>query len=239
MVSEQPVLLVVGADRREFAAFPDVEPSTSPAGLRWKARTTLRAGPALLVAHGPGRENAGCAVRRACAEQPVAAVISTGFAGALAETLSLADVFIATRVIQREPRLEYAVKLPTWSGGRKPAHGSLLTVDEVVQTARGKRELFRLRADAVEMEASAVAAEAAARKLPFFCVRVISDEAEASFPIDLNRARRSDGTFSGWRVAAQIMARPRCWKSLRRLKADSELAAVALAAFFSRAKFDV
>ena len=60
-----------------------------------------------------------------------------------------------------------------------------------------------------------------------------------SFPIDLNGARRPDGTFSGWRVAAQALARPSCWKSLRRLKADSELAAVELAAFFSRAKFDV
>ncbi len=193
----------------------------------------------MLVAHGPGRENAAYAVRLACSEQPVAAVISTGFAGALAETLSLADVFIATRVIQHEPRLEYAVKLPTWSGGREPAHGSLLTVDEVVQTARGKSELSRLGADAVEMEASAVAAEAAARELPFFCVRVISDEAGTSFPIDLNRARRPDGTFSGWRVAAQALARPNCWKNLRRLKADFERAAAELAAFFSRAKFDV
>ena len=118
-------------------------------------------------------------------------------------------------------------------------HGSLLTVDEVVRTARGKSELSRLGADAVEMEASAVAAEAAARELPFFCIRVISDEARTSLPIDLNRARRSDGTFSGWRVAALALARPSCWKGLRRLKADSELAAAELAAFFSRAKFDV
>ena len=239
MVSQQPVLLVVGADRREFAAFEAVERTASPEGLRWQARTVLGSGPALLVAHGPGRENAALAVRAVCDRQPVAAVISTGFAGALAETLSLADVIIATRVIQREPRLEYAVKLPTWSGGRKPAHGALLTVDKVVQTARGKSELSRLGVDAVEMEASAVAAEAAALELPFFCVRVISDEAGTSFPIDFNRARRRDGTFSGWRVAAQALARPSCWKSLRRLKADSELAAAELAAFFSRAKFDV
>ena len=239
MVSQQPVLLVVGADRREFAAFEGLERVGTNGGLRWQARTTLGAGPALLVAPGPGRENAALAVRRVCAEQPVAAVISTGFAGALAKTLSLADVFIATRVIQYEPRLEYAVELPTWSGGRKVAHGSLLTVDEVVRTAHEKSELSRLGADAVEMEASAVAAEAAARELPFFCVRVISDDAATSFPIDFNRARRPDGTFSGWRVAAQALTRPSCWRSLRRLKADSERAAVELAAFFSRAKFDV
>ena len=239
MVSRQPVLLIVGADRREFAAFDRIERTAAVADLRWQARTVLPSGPALLVAHGPGRENAAHAVLVVCAQQPVAAVISTGFAGALNETLSLGDVFIATRVIQHEPRLEYAVKLPTWSGGRKPAHGSLLTVDEVVQTARGKSELRLLGADVVEMEACAVAAEAAARELPFFCVRVISDEAGIPFPIDFNRARRSDGTFSGWRVAAQALTRPSCWRSLRRLKADSERAAAELAGFFSRAKFDV
>ena len=123
-------------------------------------------------------------------------------------------------------------------GRRELAQGRLLTVDEVVQTARGKSELRLLGAHAVEMEASAVAAEAAARELPFFCVRVVSDEAETSFPIDFNRARRPDGTFSGWRVLAQAMTRPSCWQALGRLKADSERAAAALAEFFRGAKFD-
>ena len=239
MVSQQPILLVVGADRREFAAFEGVERTESLDRLRWQARTTMPSGPALLVAHGPGRENASHAVRTVCAARTVTAVISTGFVGALDESLSVADVFVATRVVQHEPRLEYAVKLPTWSGGRRPVQGRLLTVNEVVQTVRGKSELRLLGADAVEMEASTVAAEAAARGLPFFCVRVVSDEAGTSFPIDFNRARRLDGTFSGWRVLAQAVTRPSCWQALGRLKADSERAAAALAEFFRGAKFDV
>ena len=239
MVSRQPLLLVVGADRREFAAFEKVECAAPAAGLRWQAETTLPLGPAWLAAHGPGRRNAAYAVRAACARQPVAAVVSTGFVGALNETLSLADVFLATRVVQHEPRREYAVRLPAWSGERGLARGLLLTVDEVVQTAQRKGELRLLGADAVDMEASAVAEEAAVRELPFFCVRVVSDEAGVSFPIDFNRARRPDGTFSGWRVAAQAMVRPSRWKRLRRLKSDSERAAASLAAFFRCAEFGV
>ena len=229
----------MGADRREFSAFDRVKQTASQARVRWEARTVLPSGPALLAAHGPGRENASYAVRAICSSQPVTAVISTGFVGALDETLSLSDVFIATRVVQQESKLQYAVKLPVWSRVREPAQGSLLTVDEVVQTAHDRKELRSLGVSAVDMEASAVAAEAAARKLPFFCVRVVSDEADVSFPVDFNRARRSNGTFSEWRILSQALTRPSCWNRLWQLKIDSDQASIALADFFSRAKFNV
>ena len=239
MVSQQPILLVVGADRREFSAFDRVEQVTSQSRVRWEARTLLPSGPALLVAHGPGRENAGHAVQEICSSRPVAAIISTGFVGALDETLSLADVFIATCVVQQEPKLQYAVKLPTWSGVREPTQGSLLTVDKVVQTAHDRKKLRSLGVSAVDMEASAVAAEAAVRELPFFCVRVVSDEANVSLPVVFNKTRRPNGTFSEWRVLAQALIRPSCWSRLRQLKIDSEQASIALAGFFGKAKFDV
>ena len=76
---DKPVLLIVGADRREFAAFDRIERTAAVADLRWQARTVLPSGPALLVAHGPGRENAAHAVLVVCAQQPVAAVISHRF----------------------------------------------------------------------------------------------------------------------------------------------------------------
>ena len=85
----------------------------SQARVRWEAETLLPSGPALLVAHGLGCQNAAHVVRKVCTSQSVGAVISTGFSDALNETLSLADVFIATRVVQQQPQLQYAVGLPT------------------------------------------------------------------------------------------------------------------------------
>lgn len=93
-------------------------------------------------------------------------------------------------------------------------YGSLLTVDGVVRAAYDKRVLRLLGVDTVDMEASGVAVETAARRLPFFCVRVISDEAGGSLPIDFNKVRRPDGTFSGWRVFARALTYPSCWGGL-------------------------
>jgi hypothetical protein len=88
------------------------------------------------------------------------------------------------------------------------------------------------------MEASAVAAEAEARGLPFYCVRAISDDAETSFPLDFNRARRRDGTFSGWELMAQAALEPSSLKELWALRRDAEVAFQALGDFLQACKFE-
>jgi adenosylhomocysteine nucleosidase len=189
----------------------------------------------LLVANGPGRANALGALETACRAATIGAVISTGFAGALTPELHVGDVFLAQTVLEFGAGVEYSVSLPECA---EPAvRGRLLTIDSVAQDAASKAGLRQTGADAVDMEAATLARAAQARQLPFYCIRVVSDDARTSFEVDFNAARRPDGTFSGWRIAAQVGLSPRRWRHLMDLKRASEHASRNLAAFFERCRF--
>ena len=114
MVSGEPILLVVAADRREFGALaargPELQPG--PNGLRWARYGQLNGRLALLAANGAGRENAAKTVRLAAERHSLSAVISTGFAGALDPALKVGDAFVASQVIQHDRGLKYPVELP-------------------------------------------------------------------------------------------------------------------------------
>jgi uridine phosphorylase len=230
---------LVAADWREFKPLCGLEGRFAPCeiGLRWSAWGILNGQLAMLAAHGPGRENARQAVQTACAQFAVSALISTGVAGALDPDLRVGDTFLPNLVIEFQTQVEYAVRLPAVypEGARR---GRLLTVDTVIQDADSKADLRESGADAVDMEASAVAAEAEARGLPFYCVRAISDGAETSFPLDFNRARRPDGTFSGLELIAQAAVQPSSWKELWALRRDAEVAFQALGGFLQACEFE-
>lgn len=228
MVSRERLLLIVAADGRELAGFRDRRPVD--AGIRWAFRADLAVGPALLVAHGPGRRNAARAVGAARSRFALSGVISTGFAGGLDPDLAVGDLFVAERIFLLESRVGYAGQLPASISAAVRA-GALVTVDAVAQSAAEKRRLRAAGADAVDMEAAEVARQARELDLPFGCIRVISDAAHTDFTFDFNRARRPDGTFSGWRIAQQAGLSPRRWKDLFALKRDSERAADNLAKF--------
>ena len=237
-----PTLLIVAADRRELERIGSRQHRLDlcAVGLRWSARGLLHGRPTLLVANGPGRGNASHAVSVACRDFPIRAVVSTGCVGALDPRLRAGDLFLADRVIEAETGAAYPVKLElsfgSWSQPA-PAVGGLLTVDEVVQDAEAKARLRETGACAVDMEASAVAGEARARGLPFYCVRAVSDDATTSFEIDFNGARRPDGTFSSWQVAAQAGLSRRRWGHLVTVYRDARKAFETLGAFFDCCRF--
>jgi nucleoside phosphorylase len=239
VVPAQPVLLIVAADRREFACF---EPARwhlerAPMGIRWSAAGVRKGTAVLLAANGPGTSNALAALEAATLAATITAVISTGFVGGLAPELRVGDVFLAETVLEFGSGVEYSVRLPECA---KPApRGRLVTVDSVAQDAATKARLCQTGADAVDMEAAALARAAQARQLPFYCVRAVSDDARTSFEINFNAARRPNGTFSGWRVAAQAGLSRRRWRHLMDLKRASELASRNLAAFFEQCSFPI
>ncbi len=235
MVSREPVLLIVAADRRELAGFPEAR--RVDLGLRWSAECELDGGRALLVAHGPGQANAREATARTFAKLEVRAVASAGFVGGLDPALRVGDIFVARAVRQAEATVEYPVELPEADGGIEYSRGVLWTSDRVAQTVEEKRSLRALGADAVDMEAVAVAAEAAGRGVCCYCVRVVSDDARTDFALDFNRARRADGTFSGWSIAAQAAWPPGRWKELLQLKRTADDAARRLALFLRSCRF--
>ncbi len=240
MASKRRVLLVVSGDRRELTGFgePGNGLTLFSFGVRWSAWANLNGRRVLLIAHGPGRENAAQGVELACRNFDVGAMVSAGYVGALDPELKVGATLIVHRIIQFNPRVEYAVRLPVCSGEPRPRAATLLTIDEVVQDPGKKAQLRGTGAAAVDMEASAVAAEAVGRGLPFYCLRAVSDEADASLLIDWNRARRRDGTFSRRHVITQAAVRPWRWRQWQALRRDGLKASTALGRLFRQCRFD-
>ncbi len=229
----EDMLLVIASAPYEFSGFPDLVKRNAP-DVRWSATTSIRGVEAVLVANGAGRPAAAAGARTALAKNRFRAVISTGFAGALDPSLAVGNILVAHTVLCGDR--EYCGSVPLvcppdvrW--------GSLLTVDEVVQSSPAKRELAKRGAQAVDMEAASVAAVAAEHELPFYCVRAISDLAEQDLPVDFSRALRPDGTFSHWSVLGQAAGRAGGWLGLFRLWRDSRLAARSLAGCLARCEF--
>jgi adenosylhomocysteine nucleosidase len=230
-------LLIVAADRREFAGLEPSRWRLHPAriGVRWAAAGFLGQTAVLLAVNGPGRANALKALEAASRAATIGALVSTGFAGGLGPDLQVGDVFLAETVLEFSTGVEYSVELPQCA---EPAvRGRLVTVDSVAQDAATKARLRQIGADAVDMETAALARAAQARLLPFYCVRAVSDDARTSFEVDFNAARRPDGTFSGWQIAAQAGLNLRRWRHLMDLKRAGEQASRNLGAFLEQCSF--
>jgi nucleoside phosphorylase len=231
-------LLIVSAERRELAGVARRADGLEKVhlGLRWSRLARLAGRRVVLAANGAGRVHAARAVHAACQRLAVRAVVSTGWCGGLAPELRVSQVVVADRVLSVEPPAAYQVRLPDGAGF---VSGDVVTVDRFVQTAAEKRKLFlSTGAIAVEMEAAGAAEEAQKRGLPFFCVRVVSDEAGESFEMDFNRSRLADGRFSIPRVLAQAGVSVTRWKELLNLRSRDRLASETLGEFFAGCRFE-
>ena len=173
----------------------------------------LKGEPLVLVANGPGPKLAGRASEIVRKHQELKGLVSTGFCGALNPALEPCDIFVATEVITLSHDRQGVVGQSLAYGrgsvmGGSVRTGKLLSMDRVVSTAAEKADLCQTGADAVEMEAAAVALKAAEWNLPFFCIRVVTDTSAETFPLDFNRMRDADGRFSRTRIMAAALRRP-------------------------------
>lgn len=199
-------------------------------------RAELNGQSLIMVANGPGPVLAAEAVRQACDRERLDAVLSTGLCGALDPALRLGDVFVASRIEAPQAALSYTAGMPRTQRGYQS--GCLISIDRVVQTVEEKARWRATGAAAVEMEAAGVAAEARKADLPFFCVRVVMDQADESFALDLNSLRRPDGRFGRPRILRAALARPRVLlPELIRIERRSRLAARALGDFIADCRF--
>jgi len=199
------LLAFVAAERREFDGMlgraervTKLDWPLSFARIAW-----VNGEPIVLVANGPGPKLAGWAAEIARKHQELRGLVSTGFCGALHPALEPCDIFVATEVLG----VAHALSVPR-SHSCDRQTGKLLSIDRVVSTASEKADLHQTGADAVEMEAAAVAAKAAEWNLPFFCVRVVTDTAAESFPLDFNRMRDADGRFSRIKILTAALRQP-------------------------------
>ena len=200
------MLVFVAAERREFDGL--LRRADRVAKLDWPlpfARMAWVKGEVIaMVANGPGPKLAGWAAEVVRKHQELTGLVSTGFCGALDPALEPCDIFVATEVLG----LAHALSVPRSHLCKRPKTGKLLSIDRVVSTAAEKTELRHTGADAVEMEAGAVAAKAAEWNIPFYCIRVVTDTAAENLPLDFNLMRGAEGRFSRAKILSAAIRRP-------------------------------
>jgi nucleoside phosphorylase len=229
-------LLVVAADKREFRGILAQAGAAraAEAGVDWARSVALGEHDLLLVANGAGPARAAAAVDRAVAAFLPEAIVSTGYCGALDEKLEVAAIVVGTEVTGANGR--YSAVQPAASLPHRT--GVVATIDHVAQSAAEKRSLRQSGASAVDMEAAAVAARAAALGLPFFCIKAVTDLAGEEMANDLNAALRPDGHFDTIVILGSIFSRPLVrLPELLRLRSRSVRAACALGVFFAACRF--
>ena len=166
-------LLLVASAPMEFPGILARSEQPRPAALPvdWARSARLGGHEILLVANGAGAERAAAAARAALETFPADVVVSTGFCGALAPELAVADVVVAASVAASGRN--YPARPVT--GVAAHHTGVVCSIDHVAGTAAEKRRLRASGAIAVEMEAAGVAGFAESRGLPFHCVRAVTD----------------------------------------------------------------
>ncbi|HEV2689907.1 MAG TPA: hypothetical protein VGV35_15215, partial [Bryobacteraceae bacterium] len=195
------MLAFIAAESREFDGF--LANAERVVKLDWPLdfarRVWLNGRMAVLAANGPGPKLAGQAAAMVKEKEELTGLVSTGFCGGLDPALQPCDIFVATEILtvsDTQPSRDRKgactpPKLSNTPGAVKT--GSLLSIDRVASTIAEKSELRRTGASAIEMEAAGVAAKAVEWNVPFFCIRVVTDTANESFPLDFNRLRDADG----------------------------------------------
>ena len=144
-------LLFIASDPMEFRGLLAHATAVREAEVaaHWSRSAMLRSHEVLLVANGAGPLRAAAATDAGMKAFDAAAIVSTGFCGALSPDLRIADLVAATSV-QAADRSYATHHLP---GGSAAAHeGPIRSISCVAQTAEEKRNLAVTGAIAVEME---------------------------------------------------------------------------------------
>jgi purine-nucleoside phosphorylase len=134
-------------------------------------------------------------------------LLSVGFAGALDAALKVGEIFSPSRVIDATDGSSVEI-----AAGRGVLVSALTTAD-LEQKAKLAESYA---AQAVDMEAAAVARGAQARGVRFMAVKAISDESSFAMP-PLDRFVDRDGHFCQTAFAASLGARPWLWSKVFQL----------------------
>jgi adenosylhomocysteine nucleosidase len=176
--------------------------------------TFFENGDVVIVCGGIGVEAARRAAEAVIAQYAPAAIYSAGFAGALAPEMKVGDLLRPARVINAGDGSSV-----TLDGG----DGVLVTFGAIAGPEEKKNLREAYAAQAVDMEAAAVARAAQARGVRFAAVKVISDEVGFVFP-SMERFVSARGEFSEWRFAVYAAVRPWLWPRVGQLMRNSAMA---------------
>jgi adenosylhomocysteine nucleosidase len=176
----------------------------------------------VLVCGGIGAEAARRAADAVIAIYAAKVVYSAGFAGALDPELKVGDIVQPRRVVNAGDGSSVDLRVNPNRGA-----GVLVSFGAVASSAQKAKLRESFGAQAVDMEASAVARAAEARGVEFAVVKVISDEFDFSFP-SMERFVDSNGRFLETRFAGFAAVRPWLWPQVWRLARNSNRASRSL-----------
>jgi adenosylhomocysteine nucleosidase len=197
----------------------------------WEGRRVM------LAANGAGPRLAAQAVEIAIravtgadlSSSKLEAVVSTGFCGALDPSLREGQIVVPTEVLDLATSATFecgAVDAET-----PFASGVLASQDRIANYASEKQHLQDLGALAIDMEASGVAARAKRAALPFYAIKVVSDRADESFPLDINSMRTPEGRIRRVKIGIHAVTHPKLLPQMLHWKRRSRIAAKALGGF--------
>ncbi len=204
-----------------------MEREVSPLVKKWRVSETEHDGrrfrvfskdETVLVCGGVGAEAARRAAEAVISLFQPAVVWSVGFAGALDPALRVGDVLQPRRVINCTDGSSVTIEA---------GEGTLVSFASVATPPQKAKLRDSFAAQAVDMEAAAVARAAEARGIGFTAVKVISDESNFSFP-EIEQFVDTNGQFSESRFALYAALRPWLWPRVLRLARNSTRAAHAL-----------
>ncbi len=181
----------------------------------------FESGDEVLVCGGIGAEAARRATEAVIALYQPGVAQSVGFAGALDPELRVCAVLVPSMVIDAQD----GSSVQTGNG-----QGVLVSVVAVASIEQKRKLAKAYGAQAVDMEAAAVARGAQARGVRFSAVKVISDEMDFEMP-SMEKFIGSDATFKTGRFAAFVAVRPWLWARVMKLQRNSAIAANALCKF--------
>jgi adenosylhomocysteine nucleosidase len=182
---------------------------------------------------GAGVERATQAFAVIAKGRPVDMVISTGWAGALSEELEAGKAYRITGVVDVRTGERYSADRVNGTPGSQDQESEpedfWLATSPIVADEREKQRLAAAYgAGLVDMEAAAVARIAVARKIPFYCIKGVSDGFRDQLP-DFNCFITEGGQFRTGKLILYALFRPRYWPALARMGENSRKAAESIA----------
>lgn len=178
----------------------------------------------VAVCGGVGPEAARRATESVIALYQPKVVKSVGFAGALDPAMKVGDLVFPRQVIDAKDGSSVDV------GAGK---GTLVSYGGIADAEQKKKLGESYGAQAVDMEAAAVAKGARARGIGFVAVKVVSDEVGFDMP-PMERFVAPDGQFQSGRFVIFALFRPRIWAGLFKLARNSTKAAKILSGELER-----
>ncbi len=151
-------------------------------------------------------------------------VQSVGFAGALGTSMRVGELFEPRQVVDASD----GSRVNTGCGS-----GVLVSFSSVASVEQKSRLAVAYQAQAVDMEAAAVAKGAEAHGLRFAAVKVISDDSSFAMP-PMERFIANDGGFRSGAFGFHAAIRPWLWSSVFRLARNSTRASRELCDYLSR-----